>query len=332
MLIVNLGTPDNPTISDIRKYLKEFLMDKNVIQLPWLIRATLVYGVILPFRPKKLVHAYQSIWTSQGSPLLSISQDLKNQLQENLGQAYQVELGMRYGTPSIAEALDRLQKKCSKIIVIPQFPQYAESTTRSLYQVIFEYFKKQIKIPELVMIRDFYNLPAFIESQANLIKQQIQDQKNKPDFYLFSFHGLPESHVKKVDNLACDLTGPCPKMNENNHYCYRAQCYETARLLAKSLNLSETDYQVSFQSRLGRTPWIKPYTDQVLIDLRKKGIKNLVITCPAFTVDCLETLEEINMRAKEQWHALEGGDFHVVPCVNNDLNWIKGLASFITSK
>ncbi len=332
VLLVNLGTPDKPSVTSIRKYLKEFLMDSYVIQLPGVIRAILVYGLILPFRPKKILKAYQAIWTSQGSPLLVISRQLQALLQQNLGQTYQVELGMRYGTPSIQHALDKLQQTCEKIIVIPQFPQYAESTTRSLYQVIFNYFKQQLKIPELIMIRDFYAMPAFIHAQANQLKKAISEQDFKPDYYLFSFHGLPENHVKKIDTVPCDLSQPCPSLSMNNQYCYRAQCFETARRLAQSLNLSETDYQVSFQSRLGRTPWIKPYTDKVLPGLRKKGIKNLAVICPAFTADCLETLEEMNIRAKAQWLKLGGEGFMVAPCVNSDPIWVQGLGDLIRSK
>lgn len=332
VLLVNLGTPDNPSVPSIRKYLKEFLMDERVIQLPWLIRAILVYGLILPFRPKKILEAYQSIWTKRGSPLLVLSQTLEEHLQQNLGEAYQVALAMRYGSPNIVNALSKLQKNCDKIIIVPQFPQYAESTTRSLYQVIFDYFKQQIKIPELVMIRDFYDMPAFIQAQKNQLEKVILEQNFKADFYLFSFHGLPENHVKKVDAAPCDLSQPCLSLNDNNRFCYRAQCYETARLLATSLNLSESDYQVSFQSRLGRTPWIKPYTDQVLPELRKKGIKNLAVACPAFTADCLETLEEISIRAKAQWQALGGEGFIVAPCVNIDPIWVQGLGDLIRSK
>ncbi len=332
VLLVNLGTPEYPTTASIRNYLKEFLMDKYVIQLPWLIRAILVYGLILPFRPKKILSAYQSIWTKHGSPLLVLSQALKIALQEQLGENYQVELAMRYGMPNIASALDVLQKTCRKIIVVPQFPQYAESTTRSLYQVIFDYFKGQTKIPELVMIRDFYDMPLFIQAQANQIKQTITQYNTKPDSYLFSFHGLPENHVKKLDKTDCNMNKPCPNISLDNLYCYRAQCFATAKLLAKELNLSEQDYQVSFQSRLGRTPWIKPYTDKVLPNLRKQGAKNLLVACPAFTADCLETLEEINMRAKAQWHQLGGNTFMVAPCVNTEADWVKGLSELIISK
>lgn len=332
VLLVNLGTPDNPNIKDIRNYLKEFLMDKYVIQLPWIIRAILVYGLILPFRPQKIVQAYQAIWTKQGSPLLTISQNLCSKLQEQLGGAFQVELAMRYGKPNINNALDKLQKSCSKIIVVPQFPQYAESTTRSLYQVIFNYFKKQEKIPELVFIRDFYDMSSYIQSQANQIKQTLVQQNSQPDHYLFSFHGLPENHVKKLDNLHCDMNQACPSVSQENQYCYRAQCFATAKLLAQELKLSEKDYQVSFQSRLGRTPWIKPYTDKILPNLIKQGVKNLLVACPAFTVDCLETLEEINIRAKEQWQQLGGNAFMVAPCVNTDEIWVKGLKELIISK
>ena len=332
VLLVNLGTPDKPTIPSIRKYLKEFLMDKYVIQVPWIIRVILVYGFILPFRPAKTLKAYQAIWTNQGSPLLTLSQDLIVQLEEKLGESYQVELAMRYGSPSIENALNKLQKTCNKIMIIPQFPQYAESTTRSLYQVIFKYFLKQSAIPELLMIRDFYDMPVFIQAQANQLKLAIAKQNFKPEYYLFSFHGLPENHVKKIDKVPCDLSKSFPAININNLYCYRAQCYETAHLLAKELNLSELQYQVSFQSRLGRTPWIKPYTDHVLPALREQGIKNLVVACPAFTIDCLETLEEINIRGKEQWQELGGEGFLVSPCVNSDVNWVQGLSDLIRNK
>lgn len=332
VLLVNLGTPGSATVPSIRKYLKAFLMDEHVIQLPWLIRAVLVYGLILPFRPSKILKAYQAIWTEQGSPLLILSQELKQALQNSLGEKFQVELAMRYGEPSIKSGLNALVNTCDKIIIIPQFPQYAQSTTYSVYQEIFGYFKNTITLPELVMIQDFYDMPAFIQAQANQLKQALSKQTFEPDYYLFSFHGLPEHHVKKMDRLPCDLNRSCPSVEINNRYCYRAQCYETARLLAKELNLSDSQYQVSFQSRLGRTPWIKPYTDLVLPELRKKGVKNLAIACPAFTIDCLETLEEINIRARQQWQNLGGEGFVVASCVNSNSTWVTGLKEIIQSK
>jgi ferrochelatase len=327
VLLINLGTPDSAKPSSVRAYLKQFLNDPRVIDLPKLVRYVLVNGVIIPFRYKKSAHAYQQVWTKAGSPLLTNSQELITALRDEMGIAYQVELGMRYGNPSIESAVDKL-KNCSKIIAVPLFPQYSSAATGSAIEEFLRTLGKQWNIPDISVKRDFFNHPGFINAYAQLIKDHLKSKQNNT--LIFSYHGLPERHIEKSDcRSKCSRLNPCPPVDELNTFCYRAQCYETSRLIAKELNLSADDYIVCFQSRLGRTPWIKPYTDIVLTELREKKIENIAIVCPSFVSDCLETLEEINLRAREQWLALKGKEFTFIPCLNHHPLWVKGLAGMI---
>ncbi|MBN9230704.1 MAG: ferrochelatase [Legionella sp.] len=323
VLLINLGTPSSPTVSGVRAYLREFLTDKRVIDLPAIVRYLLVYGIIIPFRTKKSTHAYQSIWTPEGSPLFTNCQKLTTALQQNMGEHYQVVLGMRYGKPSLDEALHKL-KECSTITVIPLYPQYSSAATGSSIERVFELIKDWSIIPTLRVIRDFYADPAYIEAQATLIKPYISEQS----FILFSYHGLPERQINKGGCLnVCQEECPAPLLK--NPGCYKAQCHQTSHLLAQKLNLSSAHYQTAFQSRLGKTPWIKPYTEEKLTSLSKQGVKNLIIACPSFTADCLETLEEIKLRAQEQWHNLGGETLTVVPCLNAEAIWVKALKQIV---
>jgi len=304
VLLINLGTPDNCDPHSVRRYLKEFLNDLRVIDLPFLARWILVNLIILPFRYKKSAHAYQQIWTEHGSPLLINGQQLKKALAATLGDNYQVALGMRYANPSIAAAFAEL-KNCENISVIPLFPQYSSAATGSAIESFLKLIAQQWNIPEIKIYRDFYNHPGFISAYADVIKNAMINKK--VDLLLFSYHGLPERHIHKSECQAvCNKIDACPSVSDTNRYCYRAQCYATSQLLAEELNLLPQQYAVSFQSRLGRTPWIKPYTDLQLPAFRQQGIKNIAIACPSFVADCLETLEEINMRAREQWQQLGG--------------------------
>jgi ferrochelatase len=327
VLFINLGTPDNCDPKSVYAYLKQFLNDPRVIDVPAWIRYFLVNWIIIPFRYQQSAHAYQQIWNNNGSPLLMHSQDLMDAIRTKMGDGVHVELGMRYGHPSIQSAVDKL-KDCQKMVVIPLFPQYSSAATGSAIEQLLQVVGQQWNIPELIIKKDFFNNPDFIRAYASLIQEHLQDKKI--DMLLFSYHGLPERHIEKSACLApCSKVASCPQIDELNTYCYRAQCYETSRLIAKELHLRADDYVVSFQSRLGKTPWIKPYTDLVLSELREKKINHIAIVCPSFVSDCLETLEEINIRARSQWREIGGDDFVFIPCLNTHPLWVEGLVRMI---
>ncbi|MCC5791722.1 MAG: ferrochelatase [Legionellaceae bacterium] len=325
LLLLNLGTPDSPEVPAVRRYLAEFLSDYRVIDLPAPLRYLLLYAFILPFRPRQSAHAYQAIWRPEGSPLLLYSQSLSEKVQSQLGSQWQVALGMRYGTPSIASAVAALQD-CASITVLPLFPQYSSAATGSAIEKTLHTIQQQRILPNLQIIRDFCTAPAFIEAQAALLRPLIAHHEH----LLFSFHGIPERHLTKE---GCQPVCPqaCPALTLANQACYRAQCYATARALAKALALTETQYSVAFQSRLGKTPWIQPYTDAYLPELAQGGIKNILVSCPSFVADCLETLEEIGMRAKAQWQSLGGEKLTLAPCVNDSALWVEGLVKLVTA-
>lgn len=323
VLLINLGTPDSADPKSIYVYLTQFLNDPRVIDLPALIRMILVNALVIPLRYKQSAHAYVKIWTEQGSPLLLHSQALMQSVAQGLGDDFQVELGMRYGNPSIESALARLSA-CPEIAVIPLFPQYSSAATGSAIEEVLRLIKGQWNIPALHLKKDFFDNADFIAAYADVIQQQFA--KKQPEVIIFSYHGLPERHIVKSNcKAACSRIEACPAITESNQYCYRAQCYETSRLLAQALKLAPEQYRVSFQSRLGRTPWIKPYTDEVLPGLIQQNIKNIAVVCPSFVADCLETLEEINIRARRQWQALGGAEFVFIPCINHHEIWVKGL-------
>ncbi len=347
ILLLNLGTPQDASTASVRRYLHTFLMDPRVIELPAVLRFLLVYGLIVPFRARKSAHAYQQIWTAQGSPLLVNSLALKDALAAQLGPDYVVALGMRYGKPSIQEALSELHAaRIDHLKILPLFPQYASASSGSAIEVALGLLAKQWSIPNIQLIRDFHALPGYIESYAALIQAHRQQHLNI-EYILFSYHGLPEQHLKKTGCRAnCvlakaydpkntedsnHLCNPCPKIDKNNSACYRAQCYATTQLIAEKLELGPAQYQTCFQSRLGRRPWIKPYTDEVLIALRQKGLRHIAIVCPSFVADCLETLEEINLRARAQWQNLGGESFVFIPCLNDQPLWIEALARILDS-
>lgn len=316
LLLINLGTPNAPDKTSVRRYLREFLSDPRVIQLPAVLRYLLLYGVILPFRPKQTAHAYQQIWTASGSPLLLHSRNLALKLSASLGVNYKVALGMRYGTPSIVEALSQLED-CEQLTVLPLYPQFSSAATGSSLELVMALLAKKALQPHVRIIRDFYHHAGFIQAQAALMQPYLATN----EFILFSFHGVPEFHLKASGCAPiCEL--PCTSSNTS---CYRAQCYATANALAKVLHLPTHNYSVAFQSRLGKTPWIKPYADEVLLTLAAQGIKRLAVVCPSFVADCLETLEEVGIRAKAQWLALGGEQLDLIPCVNDSDAWVAGI-------
>ncbi len=325
LLLINLGTPKAPQTPAVRTYLREFLTDKRVIDLPALLRYILVYVFILPFRAKRSAHAYQTIWTEQGSPLLWHSQNLLTQVQQELGPKYDVVIGMRYGEPSLARQLNQL-KHCESITILPLYPQYSSAASGSSIEKVLTIIRSWELIPSLTVIRDFFQHPAYIKAQAAVIKEHVNDYEH----ILFSYHGIPERQIiKNGCKSACQDS--CPALSVQNQGCYKAQCHQSSRLLAQELQLSEQHYSTAFQSRLGKTPWIKPYTDEMLNQLAAKGIKKLVIACPSFVADCLETLEEISIRAKQQWLTLGGTQLMVVPCLNEHPLWVKAITEIIST-
>ena len=330
VLLINLGTPDNHTPKAVKRYLREFLNDPRVVDIPMPWRSILVNGIIVPFRYKKSAAAYQQIWSEKGSPLLYFTQAMQEALAMRLGPDYLVALGMRYGNPSIASALRALEG-CEKIHIIPLFPQYSSAATGSAIEKALKCISDAWNAPALHIVNEFYEHPGFIAACAEEIKQAIA--KDPVDKLVFSYHGLPERHIDKSEcRAACNHQEACPAVTSANAYCYRAQCYATTRALAAAVGLSEDQYEVAFQSRLGRTPWIKPYTDLLLPELKKQGVKKIAVVSPSFIADCLETLEEINIRTREQWLALGGENFIYIPCVNASPRWIDALVDLIQKK
>ena len=330
VLLINLGTPEAPDIQSVRAYLAEFLSDPYVIDLPAVLRSLLVRGLILPFRPKTSSNAYRQIWTPEGSPLLYHSQQLTNALGRALGSEYEVVLGMCYGQPSIASALGILQaKNCSKLLILPLFPQYASATTESAIAKTLTLLRRISDQPQITVCPSFFDHPAFIDAWKNLMTEHAPPEP--PEIWIFSYHGLPIRQLQKrgCDPKACD----CDALNNSGSAasCYRRQCFATTKLLAESLSLKPEEYRVAFQSRLGRTPWIAPYTDHLLAELASQGVKRVAIACPSFVADCLETLEEINIRAREQWRQLGGTHFTLFPCLNSHEDWVNGLKKLVGS-
>ncbi|MGB0935366.1 MAG: ferrochelatase [Alphaproteobacteria bacterium] len=319
-LLLNLGTPDNPDTKSVRRYLREFLSDPRVVDINPVARAVLLNLIILPFRSPKSAEAYREIWTEQGSPLLVNSIKLMQKLEVG-----PVALGMRYGNPSIESAISNLfGQGVTDITILPLFPQHASSSSGSAIEKAVDIITQKWNIPNVRVISEFYEDAGFIQASSDIIKETVAD--HNIDHYIFSYHGLPVRHINKSGCKGCE--GACPE--EGLSVCYRFQSYRTTRLLADKLGLSRKDYTVAFQSRLGRTPWIRPYLDDVLEDCAKAGHKNIAIACPSFVADCLETLEEIGIRAREDWHKLSGGgDLHLVPCLNDDDRWVKAVSKII---
>ncbi|WP_250433737.1 ferrochelatase [Hanstruepera flava] len=329
ILLVNLGSPDSPNPKDVKRYLGEFLMDERVIDVPLWARNLLVKGIILNTRPKASAAAYKKIWWKEGSPLIVLSERLKKKVQEKVD--FPVALAMRYGSMTIKNGLQELvDKGVEEVLLIPLYPQFAMATTETIL-VLAEEVRKQY-FPNLTIsdLPAFYNKPEYIEVLSNSIKRHLEGKDM--DHLLFSYHGVPERHIRKSDitKSHCKIDGSCCKTPSSAHeFCYRHQCFEVTRLVAEKLNLEDGTYSTSFQSRLGFDPWLQPYTDRTIERLGKDGIKNMAIVTPAFVSDCLETLEEIAMEGQEIFHEIGGNEFTTVPCLNDDDAWVRILADWI---
>lgn len=328
VLLVNLGTPDSPSVSDVRKYLREFLMDGRVIDIPFIPRWLLVNLIIAPFRGPKSAKEYQKLWEDRGSPLKFYSQDLATEVQNQLGEDYVITLGMRYQSPSISEALNHLKKSgVTSIKVLPLFPQYASATSGSVIEEVGRLTSKWQVIPQLEYINQFLDHEKFLETIAD--NARIMIQKQSYDHYLFSYHGLPERHIYKADIKKCELGSCCNTCEGENLYCYRAQCFETTRLLAKKLNLKEEQITTCFQSRLGKDPWVQPYTEDKLNELAKDGTKKVLAFSPAFVADCLETTLEVGETYQEEFIEAGGEVWDLVPSLNTSPQWIDCVADLV---
>jgi len=333
VLLVNLGTPDSPAVPDVRKYLREFLMDKRVIDIPFFQRFLLVNAIIAPFRAPKSAKVYKNIWNENGSPLLYYSLELTKLVQKALGEKYHVELAMRYQSPSIASSiLKLLDKGYKQIIVLPLFPQYASASTGSVQEEVMRILSQKQIIPSVDFISNFFNNPLFIKAFAVLAEKYLAEQKF--DHILFSYHGLPERQIKKGDCTGTCLATEkcCDSIHAMNYYCYRAQCFETTRLIAKELAIETSQYSVCFQSRLGRTPWIKPYSDEMIAKLPEQGKKKVLILVPSFVADCLETIEEVGQEYKELFLHSGGEHWQMVESLNTDLTWVEAVREMVIAK
>lgn len=331
VLLANLGTPDAPRPRAVRRYLREFLSDPRVLDLPNPGRTLLLETVILPFRPRRSAEAYAKVWRPDGSPLLANGRALAEAVEKALGPAHPVALGMRYGEPSLDGALERLVTAgAPRIVVLPLFPQYASSSGGSAAQRVMELAGARWNVPPIEVLGEFPEDPGFIASCAAVAQEALAGFD--PDHWLMSYHGLPERHVKKSDPSGrhCLASADCcDGMVDANRRCYRAQCHATSRALAAALGLPPGRWSVAFQSRLGRTPWIKPYTDFVLPELAAQGVRRLAVLCPSFVADCLETLEEIGLRARDQWQDLGGEELRLVPSLNAHPRWVEAVVAML---
>jgi ferrochelatase len=330
-LLVNLGTPVSPGTADVRRYLDEFLSDPRVLDMNAALRWLLLHGVILRTRPRRSAAAYRQVWMAAGSPLLVHSRALRDAVADELGSGWVVELAMRYGEPAIGPALERLRAVgISRLVVLPLFPQYSEAATGSaLAQVDLEARQLGFQVPR-IDIPSFATDPEFVGTLADLTRESLAGFD--ADFVLFSYHGLPERQIRSSDptgETCLERDDCCRSPGRALASCYRAQCYATTRHLVEQLGLDTGGYETSFQSRLGRTPWIQPFTDHVIPELAARGIKRLVVICPSFTADCLETLEEIGIRGAAQWSELGGEALELVSCVNAEPRWARGVASLL---
>jgi ferrochelatase len=333
LLLCNLGTPDDPSPTAVRRYLREFLADPRVLDINPVGRWALLNLIILPTRPRTSAAAYQKIWGVRGSPLLVHGLDLVAAMRERLGPGWAVELGMRYQRPSIASALEKLTAAgADDVVVFPLYPQYSASSTGSSVEEVFRVASRPWVTPTLSFVGPFYDHPEFIEAFAAQGAPLLAAER--PDHVLMSFHGLPERHMRKADPSGqhCLASADCcDRIGAVNRHCYRAQCFATARALAARLGLPDGEWGVSFQSRLGRTPWIRPYTDKVLPELAAQGKKRVMVFCPAFVADCLETLEEIGIRAEHDFRAAGGERLTLVPSLNASPRWVEAVAALVAA-
>ncbi len=331
ILLVNLGSPDSTTIKDLKRYLGEFLMDKKVLDMPFWKRYLLVHGIILNTRPKKTAEAYKQIWRKEGSPLIIFSELFKARLETKTN--IPIALGMRYGSMSIEKAIQELiSQNVEEILLIPLYPQYAMSSFETVVEKTKELQEKYFQNITIETLPPFYKEENYIKVMSENLKNHLKGFNY--DHILFSYHGIPERHIfitnsshsqdQLINNKDC-----CENNPEAKKTCYRSQCFETTKLMTEYLGLDKDSFSISFQSRMLKDPWLKPYTDFELIDLPKKGIKNLAVITPAFVTDCLETLEEIEIRGQESFIESGGEYFKFIPCLNDNDDWTNTVAKWI---
>jgi protoporphyrin/coproporphyrin ferrochelatase len=330
VLLLNLGTPDSPSVSDVRSYLSQFLNDPRVIDIPWVLRKILVNGIIVPFRAPKSAKVYKKLWTENGSPLLYHSNNVKALLQQELKDTHDVYLAMRYKNPSIPSVLEEIRKKnYTKIIVLPMFPQYASASTGSALEEAMRVISSWWVIPEVQIISQYYNHPLYIKA---FVDRGKQFNMGEYDHVLFSYHGLPERQVDKVyDNDLCANHNCEDEVDEENKFCYKATCYATTRLLVEQLNIPKEKYTVCFQSRLDKK-WLEPFSDKIVEECAKKGMKKILVFSPAFTADCLETTIEIGEEYQEIFEEHGGEKVQLVESLNDHPLWIQCLKDLVLSK
>lgn len=310
LVLVNLGTPDEPTTPAVRRYLKQFLSDPRMVEIPRAVWWFILNGVILPFRSSKSAAKYASIWTQEGSPLLVHTKKQAALLRGCLGERghdVQVAYAMRYGSPSIAEVVDKLKAGgCDRILILPAYPQYSATTTASIFDAVFSHYAKVRNVPELRFVKHYQDNEAYIDALKKSVLTHW-DVHGRPDKLVMSFHGVPKRTLLLGDPYHCE-------------------CHKTARLLANALRLTPEQYIVSFQSRFGKAEWLQPYTAPTVRKMGKEGVRRIDVLCPGFTGDCLETLEEIAMEVRQDFLTSGGKEFHYIPCLNEDPAWISALA------
>lgn len=329
VLLVNLGSPDSTDPKDVKEYLDEFLMDERVIDVPYWLRTFIVRGIILNTRPKKSAEAYSRIWWDEGSPLIVLSERLRAEVDKLT--SVPVVMSMRYGSPSIQAGMQELHDKgVTEVLLLPLYPQFAMATTETILVLAEEIRKKHFPHMSFTNVPAFYNHPDYVRVLSESIKDHLKDKEW--DHILFSYHGVPERHIKKSDitRSHCRIDGQCCKTPSPAHqFCYRHQCFETTKGVAEYLGLNPGTYTTSFQSRLGIDPWLKPFTDKTVNGFAESGVKKLAVVTPAFVSDCLETLEEIGMEAQEEFEERGGEEFHLVPCLNDNEAWVKVIARWV---
>jgi ferrochelatase len=323
VLLINVGTPDEPKVKAVRRYLSEFLNDRRVIDIPLVLQKILVNLIIVPFRAPKSTKLYERLWTEKGSPLLYYSESLQEGLQQKLGSKADVLMAMRYGNPTISKALAAIQKgNYDRLVILPMFPQYASSTSGTSIQAVMDQIKKWNTIPEIHANNQFYDHPAFLDAFAERIQSY---QPEMYDHIVFTYHGLPNRHLDKnhpgESFTSCNCENSLP---EFGRFCYKATCYQTTRELAKRLNLLPDRYSVSFQSRLSNN-WMTPFTDKNLINRVQQGNKNILVIAPSFVTDCLETIVEISVEYKEMFEKNGGQKLQMVESLNDSPQWINAM-------
>lgn len=326
---MNLGSPDSTQVKDVRRYLTEFLMDGRVIDYPYLLRSLLVKGIIVPFRAPKSAEAYSTIWTKEGSPLIVLTRQLQAALQEKVDVP--VEIAMRYGNPTPAAAFDRLLDRnpgLEEVVAVPLYPHYAMASYETAVEYAREVYANKQYPFKLSFIKPFYDDADYIAALAESMRPYLEQSY---DHILFSYHGIPARHLVKTDTTGshCMKVNDCCNLASNAHkVCYRHQCFVTTRLVTQALQIPENKYSISFQSRLGKG-WLQPFTDKRLEEMPKEGIKKLLILCPAFISDCLETLEEIEERGKETFLEAGGETYTMIPCLNVHPLWVQLLEKWV---